>query len=39
MHPTADTVPVMLDEWCGAAGDAGRWAALKLGNFYVKEQT
>ncbi len=26
MHPTADTLPVMLREWLGAAGDAGREA-------------
>jgi hypothetical protein len=24
MHPTADTPPLMLREWCGAAGDAER---------------
>jgi hypothetical protein len=24
MHPTADTLPLMLRARCGAAGDAGR---------------
>jgi hypothetical protein len=27
MHPTADTTLVMLRQWLGAAGDAGRYAA------------
>ena len=28
MHPTADTTALMYIESVGAAGDAGRWAAL-----------
>jgi hypothetical protein len=27
MHPTADTLFVKFLHSCGAAGDAGRWAA------------
>ena len=27
MHPTADTLLLMFSERCGAAGDAGRYAA------------
>ena len=27
MHPTADTLLLIYLQWCGAAGDAGRYAA------------
>jgi hypothetical protein len=30
MHPTADTLLVMLQDRLGAAGDAGREAALDI---------
>ena len=29
MHPTADTTVVKFSEWLGAAGDAGRYDALR----------
>jgi len=32
MHPTADTPPVILLQSLGAAGDAGRWAAVMGGD-------
>ena len=27
MHPTADTIALNFQQWLGAAGDAGRYAA------------
>jgi len=27
LHPTRDTLPVILKQWLGRAGDAGRYAA------------
>ncbi len=30
MHPTADTPDFICPQTCGAAGDAGRWAAFCL---------